>query len=413
MMAHLPETTGQRLRPSQTARGEAWLSNFRPEDAPAAQQLIDSLHFFSSTTFRRGLTKHLHSVLTHTASRERPAALYSVHSSDASGTMFTGGLEPLVPSAGGSELIVQNIARATEREFDNAAVSKQTMSLELLKDRRVRRLVFLSDYAGSGDEAITYARTWLRNPTIRSWRSLKLIQLHLVLFASSTNALRRLTAGSWYDGIHILHYGMDFPTADWEQSEREHIRTVCNTYAPSANTACGWGGSEGLVVFDHTIPNNLPMIVRQTKGRSPYGKWVPFFRHRTAPQELMQSLSDYRPDFDRQRRLRSIRQPRLAAASQLQTMERPELAQIIDVLAHVAGRRRNPAQLAAALGISIPAAMEITLLAERLGLLDELARLTDTGWQELHKARRRPRRVTSALQGSTDPYYPAQLKGSR
>lgn len=412
-MTHPPDTAGQRLRPSQTTQGRAWLSNFRPDDAPAAQQLIDSLHFFSSTTFRQGLTKHLHSVLTRAAPEERPAALYSVHSSDASGTMFNDCLEPLVPSAGGSELLVQNIVRATEREFDATVVSKQTTSLELLKDRRVRRLVFLSDYAGSGDEAINYARTWLRNPTIRSWRSLKLVQLHLVLFAASTTALKRLKAGSWYDGVHVLHYGMDFPSAGWEQSEREHIRTACSTYAPSRNTARGWGDSEGLVVFEHTIPNNLPMIVRQTKGRSPYGKWVPFFRHRTAPQELMQSLSDYRPDFDRQRRLRAIRQPRLAAASQLQTMERPELAQIIDVLAHVAGRRRNPAQLAAALGISIPAAMEITLLAEHLGLLDEQARLTDTGWQELHKARRRPRRVASTLQGSTEPYYPLQLKGSR
>ncbi|MET9090756.1 hypothetical protein ABZX72_01560 [Streptomyces cyaneofuscatus] len=327
--------------------------------------------------------------------------------------MFTGGLEPLVPSTGGSELIVQNIVRATERACGNTAVSSGTSSLALLKNRRVRRLVFVSDYAGSGDEALKYARTWLRNPTIRSWRSLKFVEIHLVLYAASPTALKRLNASPCYDGVHVLHCGMDFPSADWEQSERDAIRSVCSTYAPSGEGACGWRGSEGLVVFDHTIPNNLPMIVRQTKGRSPYGKWVPFFRHRTAPQELMQLLADYQPAFDRQRRLRAVGQPRLAAASQLQTMSRPEMAQIIDVLAHAAGRRRSSAQLAAALGISVPAAQEITLRAEDLGLLDEQTRLTDAGWLELRKAKARPRRVASGLQGSTEPYYPQQLKGSR
>ncbi|MFF2374163.1 hypothetical protein ACFVUW_07240 [Streptomyces xiamenensis] len=399
--------------PSQTTQGVAWLSNFRPDDAPAAQQLIDSLYFFSSTTFRQGLTKHLQTVLTDTAPEERPAALYSVQSLRAHATMFQDGLLPLVSGPGGSELIVQNIARAAEREFNNTMVSNQMTTLEVLKERRVRRLVFLSDYAGSGDEAIKYALTWLRNKTIRSWRSLKLVQLHLVLFAASTAAHDRLTAGPWYDRVHVLHCGMDFPYADWEQSERKHIGTVCNTYAHSKDTAHGWGDSEGLVVFDHTIPNNLPLIVRQTKGPSVRGKWVPFFRNRTAPQELMQSLSDYRPDFNRQRRLRAIRQPRLATASQLQTTERSEMAKIIDVLAHVAARRRHPAQLAASLNISIPTAMEIIQLAQRLGLLDEQTRLTDAGWQELRRARRSPRRVASTLHGSTEPYYPSQLQGSR
>ncbi|MFJ4688071.1 hypothetical protein [Streptomyces sp. NPDC088789] len=391
----------------------AWLGNFRPGDAPAAQRLLDSLHFFSSSTFRQGLTEHLHRVLTRAAPAEGPAALFSVRSVDAGGTMFLDGLEPAVPGTGGSELIVQNIVRGTERMFDTAVLSRRTSSVEALKNRRVRRLVFVSDHAGSGDEVLRYAGTWLRNPTVRSWRSLGLVRLHLVLFAASTTAVRRLEASPWYDGVHVLHCGMDFASADWEPHERDHIRSVCTGYAPSTAGAHGWGGSEGLAVFEHTVPNNLPMIVRQTKGRSPYGTWVPFFRHRTAPPELMRSLADYRPDFDRQRRLLAVRQPRLAAASRLRSMQRPELNRLIDVLAHVAGRQRHPAQLAALLGLSVPAAGEITVLAWRLGLVDAQTRLTDAGWQELRRAKARPRRVTGGLQGSTEPYYPRRLKGSR
>jgi hypothetical protein len=403
----------RRLRPSQTPQGVDWLSNFRPEDTPAAEQLIDSLNFFSSTTFRQGLSRHLQTVLTDTDLGGGPAALYSVRSVEGNETMFTGQQEPIVSGLGGSELIVQNIVRATEQAMDNSIVSRRTWSLELLRNRRVRQLVFVSDYAGSGDEAVRYAKSWLRHPTIRSWRSLKLVQLHLVLFAASAASYARLTASPWYDGVHVLHYGMDFSSADWAQSECDRIRSVCSAYAPSRKAAHGWGGSEGLVVFDHTIPNNLPMILHQSKGRSPYGRWIPFFRHRSASHELMQSLADYRPDFDRQRRLRALGQPRLAAASQLRKTERSDLVRIIDVLAHVAGRRQHPVQLAAVLGVSVPAARRIIERVTLLGLLDEQLRLTDAGWQELRAAKAKPRKVTSGLQGSSEPYYPRQLKGSR
>ena len=413
-MSQQSDTAQPRPLPSQTPQGIGWLANFKPEDAPAAQLLIDSLHFVSSTTFRQSLANYLNTVLAEASPDQQPAALYSVFSCGAGTTMFTGGLQPLVPQEGGSELIVQNLVRATERAFQNSAVSNRTSSLELLKARRVRRLVFVSDYAGSGDEALAYARAWLRNPTIRSWRSLKLVQLHLVLFAASASAHSRLAASPWYDGVHVLHSGMDVSSAGWTASERDHIRSVCDTYARSATGGRGWGGSEGLVVFEHTISNNLPMILRQTKGQSAYGgKWVPFFQNRTTSTELMRMLEDYRPGADRQRRLLAVGQPRLADASQLQTMQRPELTRLIDVLAHIAGGRRHASQLSACLGISVPAAWMITRQACQLGLLGERLRLTDAGRQLLREERARPRRVTAGLQGSTDPYYPRRLKGSR
>jgi hypothetical protein len=65
------------------------------------------------------------------------------------------------------------------------------------------------------------------------------------------------------------------------------------------------------------------------------------------------------------------------------------------------------------LGVSVPAARRIIERVTLLGLLDEQLRLTDAGWQELRAAKAKPRKVTSGLQGSSEPYYPRQLKGSR
>ncbi len=328
--------------------------------------------------------------------------------------MFIDEVAPVVPVTGGSELIVQNILRSTEQAFDTRVVSRQSWELELLRARRVRSLVFVSDYAGSGNEAISYAKAWLRNPTIRSWRSLKLIRLHLVLFAASTTALRRLTSSRLYDALHVLHSGMDFESSSWEPAQREAVRSICKKYAAASEGGLGWDDSEGLLVFDHTTPNNLPDIVRQTKGRAQSGKkWVPFFKHRSPALDLMGALADYRPVQNRQLQLQSVRQHRLAAASSLRSMNRPELELLVDLLAHAAGRRRHPEQLAPALRVPIPTAVVLTQLAQRLGLLDEERRLTDLGWQELRKAKTKPRQVTGGLRSNNEPYYPQALRGSR
>ncbi|MFD9419805.1 hypothetical protein ACFWC9_34630 [Streptomyces goshikiensis] len=106
--------------PSETRQGIEWLTNFAPGDTAAAQLLLNSLHVVSETTFRQELSEQLRSTLT--TDVNVPAALYSVRSCRLTDTMFIGDVSPLVSSGdgGGSELIVQNILRATERSLDTA-----------------------------------------------------------------------------------------------------------------------------------------------------------------------------------------------------------------------------------------------------------------------------------------------------
>jgi hypothetical protein len=50
-------------RPSETHQGIEWPTSFGPRETETAQQLLDSLHIVSETTFRQGLLEHLGSVL--------------------------------------------------------------------------------------------------------------------------------------------------------------------------------------------------------------------------------------------------------------------------------------------------------------------------------------------------------------
>lgn len=141
---------------------------------------------------------------------------------------------------------------------------------------RVRSLVFVADHADSGDESLGYARAWLRNATIRSWRSLKLVRLNVVVFAATTAGLRRIRASGLYDKVRTVHRGMDFASAQWSEDEVRMVRKLCTDYARRSGESLGWSGSEGLLVFGHTVPNNLPSILHQRRGRTrrPDGRWM-------------------------------------------------------------------------------------------------------------------------------------------
>ncbi|MFE9237989.1 hypothetical protein [Streptomyces sp. NPDC007007] len=404
-------------RPSETPQGIEWLTNFAPRDTDTAAQLLDSLHIVSETTFRQGLLEHLGSVLAGAANMGKPAALYGVRSCKPTDTMFIDNVSPLVSGGdgGGSELIVQNIIRDVQRSLDTSVVTRNAVTIDLLRERRVRSLVFVSDYAGSGEESLRYARAWLRNATIRSWRSLGLVRLHLVLFAAATTGLRRIRASGLYDGVSVLHRGMDLPSAQWHKDQLWRVRKLCEDYARRPEDGAGWSGSEGLLVFEHTVPNNLPSILRQSKGRTrrPDGKWAPFFEHRTAPPGLMRDLVGYRPERNAESRPRGLGRVQLTSSGRLHVRYRGGIRDLVEVLGHIAKGHRHPEQLATAVSVSVPVAKILVHQAQKLGLVDSQTRLTDAGWRELRAAKAKPRVVASRLRGSREPYYPGTLRESR
>ncbi|MDQ1045056.1 hypothetical protein [Streptomyces sp. V4I2] len=402
-------------RPSETRQGIEWLKNFAPGDVETAQLLLNSLCFVSETMFRQDLFARLAAVLAD-GHIETPAALYSVQSYDPPGTMFHDHVTPVVSSASsmGSELVVQNIIGAVRRSLVPRVNIRDATELCILRQHRVRSLVFVSDQAGSGRECEEYARTWLRNKTIRSWKSLKLVKLYLVLFTASASGLRRLRKSGLYDEIWVVRHGMDFASAQWNDAERSRIRTLCEKYARREGEGLGWEGSQGLAVFEHTVPNNLPSILRQRRGpsRRPDG-WAPFFQHRTAPPDLMQELVGYAPAHDRARGLRALGQQRLAYAGEIRTHYRSGVRNLAEILGHLAAGHRHAEQLARAVSVSVPTAEEVIVQIRSWGLIDAQRRLTDAGWAELRAAKAKPRRVLQQLQGSQEPYYPHSLRESR
>lgn len=406
---------GTAKRPSETPEGVEWLSNFAKEDAHIARLLLDSIHFIDGAIFRRLLREHLVNRIREGLFRE-PCMLYSVRTIPKSAVMFENAVSPLPePNIdSGSQLIVQNILRSVAGVSPGSpAIGPGT--LKELRLQKARSIALVSDFSGSGDECISYARAWTRNASIRSWRSFGLLQIHLVSFALSPLAAHIINLSGYVDSVMPLYFGADFASAQWSDDEREQIIDLCRRYARKPTEALGYKKSAGLFVFQHTVPNNIPLILRQTRGpsRRPGGTWVPFFAGRAIPESIERQCMGYRPGHDPLHLLRSLGDHRLLAAEGARAGGR-EVSQVYRLLlAQLAAGERFLPQMSLSVGLPIPAVEQSLAGMSRLGLVDSRNRLTDAGWNELRQARIKPRRYSFELKRDRSFYYPSQLRESR
>ncbi|MFD6970047.1 hypothetical protein [Streptomyces sp. NPDC059949] len=396
-----------RNRPSETERGVAWVNNFPPEDKRAAELLLNSLRVLSDVTFRATLTNLLASLVRELP---HPIGIYQVRelpNPDVEG--FLPLAHPHAPLPG-SEGAVGHIIRDVIGSRPDGTVASSPQTLEDLRRIKARTLVLVDDYSGTGNRVAGYLDAWVRDPTMRSWFSYKLIKFHVVLHAVSVPALRALERSPWVERVHFSEHAVEFSTARWSTDEAAEIRELCTNHGFKKKLALGYQEAEGLWVMQHTVPNNLPMILWQDRHKS-NSAWRPFFADRKMSPEQQQELGDYRLETRAEEIAGSLRQPRLSHALTDQPGATTRL--LLLVLAAAARGVRDVRRLSLLFSTPLASAEAAQQACIQLGLLDSVGRLTHEGQRELVSARRRaPLSVpTRHLIGRDKPYYPWQLRG--
>ncbi|WP_406080547.1 hypothetical protein OG468_08825 [Streptomyces zaomyceticus] len=418
-----------RYRPSETTSGVSWINNFPSEDRRAAELLINSLRILSDATFRAKLTGRLSDLVEQL---QHPIAIYPIRElpKEDGGVkvpirkMTASSPEPpdarFLPldhphaALPGSEAHVGNIIRDVigSRNRANEEVISSPQTIADLRRIKVRNVVLVDDYSGTGRRVASYLDAWAQNPTIRSWFSYKLIKFHLVLHAVSRSSLRALERNPWVEQVLFSEHAADFSTARWSKDEAAEIEDLCMKHSLSKSLALGYKKSEGLWVMQHTVPNNLPMILWQDRHKS-ISDWFPFFGDRKMSSTLQEQLGDYRLETRAEEIAESLRQPRISRALSDQPDATTRL--LLLVLAASARGVRDVRRLSLLLGTPLVSAQAAQQACGRLGLLDAAGRLTLAGRNELAAARRRAsvavERRGRDLIGRDDPYYPWQLRG--
>ena len=394
-------------RPSETDHGQAWLANFQADERHAATLLIDSLRVVSSSGFRIAMSEALRAAVDRF---EWPVGVYPIRELHTDGTTGFPPLDEPIDAIAGSEAVAGNIIREVigrTPEFGRAAAYS---TLEELRDERVRTLLLVDDYSGTGNQVAKYVDAWLDNPTIKSWHSYGLVRVHVLLLAASAKALQRLQDHRFIASVQYLERGLSFDTKPWTEEERTRVEEICRRYAFRRGFALGYKGARGLLALHHSVPNNLPAVLWQaTNPKIP--EWVPLFGNRTMPARFQAEVDDYRQDTDPKRITEILQQARLGLA--LDAQSNVTVRNFLLVLGAVEKGYREPDRLSDLLSFSLATTRRTLEACQGLNLLDSANRLTIRGRAELRRAINRPPLPEPGFprSGSDEPYYPVSLRG--
>lgn len=429
--------------PSQTQRGQRWLTNFAASEQAAAALLLDSLQFASPSEIHHELTTHIRELEDHVdgytgvlipavsvedidraledeyeravtraatlspdeapALPDRPAA--SRHT--AYDTFDPGMPIPVTP---GSEGAMGNLIRDLAGDRPGRERSMwlhPATGIDALYERRCRLVVLVTDYCGSGRQAAQFAATFTRNPRLRSWRSFGWLRIVVVAYAAALTARETVRETGYVDDMVVHTPAASFEDAAWTQSERAAIEDLCRTYTPhrAKHQTFGYGGSGGLFLTHTTVPNNLPYILRRnTKG------WHAFLEGRTVPPDLAAELAHYEaPDRDLAAIARQANQARLGRALDSGRLSTPA-GRLVAVLALIASGGQTIARLAHRLALPDSDVAALVDFLHNVGFVGDDLTITPAGRVELRHARRLDRTATANLNGSDAPYYPQSLR---
>jgi hypothetical protein len=278
-------------------------------------------------------------------------------------------------------------------------------TLEELRDRRCRSIILVTDYIGSGHQVLTLTAAIARHPTIRSWRSLHLLDIRVLAFAASPEALPRLESSKAIDSVWSIEAAPTFATAPWTPIVHDSIVELCQRACRKrADWALGYRGSSGLFATERAAPNNLPAVFWQDTS-----SWRPLFPNRVVPPEFAHEVADYRLLESLSGLAERVGQLRLGRNQRVAHM-RVTSRGLLQVLLLINQHSRSSAALAAELGIDVADVEGLLGSLRQFGLVDPTGRITDAGRREIDAQKRGLRRTNAGLEGSDAAYYPLSLK---
>lgn len=400
------------MKLSETSRAKEWLEQFEDDDRSGAIALLDAIRFVPGGTVITEVRTLLEK-LVEEGELEQPVALTPilsiedmVRSNDSTETAPVAfvDFDPAQPIAHnpGSEALFAQLITELHRSTRTEWLVHGSLTVDDLRDSKVRTLVCLTDYIGSGRQVIEYVDSWYRNPTIKSWCSFGWLKIVVIAYAATTLGMQAVGASDHLRQIHVVEV---------VHGERELQQTipvgkvieVCKIYAKRGKVkpALGYRRSAGLFATSFSIPNNLPAILIKT---SRY--WVPFFDGRSVSGELASEIGEQQPQVDTIRHLEEAGQLRLARRQrdgQLDGRWRDH----VRVLALLPCSDGN---LALALGRDLNTIGLLRKALKELCLVSADNRVTKMGRATLTVHRRGSRRGSISLTPNTSPYYPRYMK---
>lgn len=429
-----------------TTRGREWLSQFRQEDRTVACYMLDTLVLVSREEFE---SKMLAAIQCAGSDVDGPVACFAARKvpddvkddiwrksnartmRSAFAKEFHSKWEPPAPyfdSAGnaparpasgtGSEDVCASIIFQASRSAPGRVLDHP--SIDAMRRQHVRRLVLVDDAIGSG-QRIEEAITWVTgHPSIRSWLSLGLVDVMVVVYAAAAGVADRLAASlpgrrrpAPSDKLPVIrvHRELELRAGVWipgtTPTMAARIANLCDDYGENhgirLNFRRGWRGSLGYLVFAHGCPNNVPGILWQRRAG-----WSPLFDHRSVPEDLSDAFGKNATDAAKLARATRL-VPRLRLLKRAISVERQKRMLVLTALMKV----RRLERIVHATGIPPDEVKSILRYLHASGFVSPgTNRITELGRRELAQIFSRPAQ-TGERTLTRGVYIPKSFRGGQ
>lgn len=157
--------------------------------------------------------------------------------------------------------------------------------IESMRGRKVRHIVFVDDYIGTGDRFLKFWEDEV-SPSVKAWCSLGWCKVWILVYAAHHKGLDRLA----HRLRPVLRERIRPAIAIQDSfiAENKNLSSLVKQYGAMLSLG---GASEGYgdllspIVFQHGCPNNVPGLLwcSGTHGKK---KWRPLFPDRSVPDDL-------------------------------------------------------------------------------------------------------------------------------
>lgn len=403
-----------------------WLNQFsHPEDRNLAAQMLDRLRYVSNVDLASDIALQLEQVIP----RGEKAALYIERELQTTRSKkpikmykedkirIAGSLRKSLRAAGAALAAVRSPTNIRQQVGSEGVIAQQLTQLcarrrsrfllqpsaEEIRAKKVRHLVIVTDFIGSGNRVTRMLESIWQVRSIRSWHSGRFVRTGVLCYSGTPDGLNAVQRHRSNPSVTMV---MPCPTITnaFSAQVSADIVDLCTRHGQFHKNPLGYGRVGALIAFEHGCPNNAPAILIEASN-SHSAPWQPLFEKRSAGE--VARAASVAPEEVVTLPLETLQYPAIAVASGYKDSGF-ERRNIILLLAALSRRHRCINELVGILQMPLWQLVNAIEQAESLGLIDQQKRLTATGRQELRALAREDAQALASSPRTN--YYPSVLR---
>jgi hypothetical protein len=265
-----------------------WLSQFDIADKYLAEHMLKKMRYVSFEEIENWLQKSIIELLAqieNETGKKEAVAIFPVAKPFIHKFNKNKDIKPPNDSSGRIAHSLKNIERRLPNHIE------LTPRLDSMKLRKVRHIIFVDDFIGTGDRFI---KSWQQtvSGSIKSWCSRGWCKIWVLAFAGHQSGINKLI--SRIGPIDQNRVRVNLVVNKSFIAENMNFVYLIKKYGQrltEGNGALGYGKLLSPIVFQYGCPNNVPSIF-WTKGQRGKYKWRPLFPERSIPTELYQLFNE-------------------------------------------------------------------------------------------------------------------------